>query len=54
MKYMGADTDPPKPRRPQQSEANIHKVLQAMRELEQHPAVKAYLTLKDSITEPRV
>lgn len=32
-----------------QTEPNIHKVLKAMRELEKHPAVKAYLDLCDSL-----
>ena len=31
-----------------QTEPNVHKVLKAMRELEKHPAVKAYLDLCDS------
>lgn len=39
---------------PQQTVANIHKVLAAMRALEEHPAVKAWLKLKESLErEPR-
>ena len=35
-----------------QTEPNIHDVLRAIRELEKHPAVQAYLLLQRSL-EPR-
>jgi hypothetical protein len=32
-----------------QTQPNVHKVLEAIRELEKHPAVKAYLALMESL-----
>jgi hypothetical protein len=36
----------------QQTQPNVHEVLKAIRELEKHPAVAAYIALLNSLKEP--